>query len=175
LLRAARLGQFIRQRIALLAHGAQSLCHRQLARHLARVELGFECMNLGVFGRRSFLQRVGYLCLGQGNRVALFPLGQLEALVQLLLKRAIAHLLEDVGIPSLVDLEGFAAVGADDFVHGRWGSFLVGLEAVGGLCHQATPYIFARRVNASRAPSKILQAASLASASSIEPRATILL
>jgi hypothetical protein len=38
--------------------------------------------------------------------------------VQLLLKRAIAHLLEDVGIPRLVDLEGFVAVGADDFVHG---------------------------------------------------------
>jgi hypothetical protein len=43
--------------------------------------------------------------------------------VQLLLKLTIAHLLEDVGIPRLVDLEGFAAVGADDFVHG--GYFLV--------------------------------------------------
>jgi hypothetical protein len=38
--------------------------------------------------------------------------------VQSLLKLAIAHLLEDVGIPRLVDLEGFAAVGVDDFVHG---------------------------------------------------------
>jgi hypothetical protein len=37
--------------------------------------------------------------------------------VQLLLTLAIAHLLEDVGIPRLIDLEGFAAVGTDDFVH----------------------------------------------------------
>jgi len=45
---------------------------------------------------------------------------------QLLLERAIAHLLEeDVGIPRLVDLEGFAAVGADDFVHGGCGAFVV--------------------------------------------------
>jgi len=35
-----------------------------------------------------------------------------------LLKLAIAHLLEDVGIPCLIDLEGFAALGADDVVHG---------------------------------------------------------
>jgi hypothetical protein len=40
--------------------------------------------------------------------------------VQLLFKIAIAHLLEDVGVPRLVDLEGFVAVGADDFVHGGW-------------------------------------------------------
>jgi hypothetical protein len=40
--------------------------------------------------------------------------------VQLLLKLAIAHLLEDVGVPRFVDLEGFAAVGADDFMHGDW-------------------------------------------------------
>ena len=58
-------------------------------------------------------------------RLALCPLGQLQPLMQLLLKLAIAHLLEDVGIPRLVDLEGFAAVGADDFVHGD-GTFLVG-------------------------------------------------
>ena len=50
-------------------------------------------------------------------RLALCPLGRLEALVQLLLTLAIAHLLEDVGIPRLIDLEGFAAVGTDDFVH----------------------------------------------------------
>ena len=38
--------------------------------------------------------------------------------MQLLVKIAIAHLLEDVGVPRFVDLEGFAAVGADDFMHG---------------------------------------------------------
>jgi hypothetical protein len=42
--------------------------------------------------------------------------------VQLLFKIAITHLLEDVGVPCLVDLEGFVAVGADDFVHGEWDS-----------------------------------------------------
>lgn len=68
------------------------------ARHLARVKLGFQRLNLRVFGRRCFLQRMGDLGLGQSNRVALFPLGQFEALVQSLLKLAIAHLLEDVGI-----------------------------------------------------------------------------
>jgi hypothetical protein len=44
-------------------------------------------------------------------------LGQLQPLVQLLFKVGIAQLLEDVGVPRLVDLEGFVAVGADDFVH----------------------------------------------------------
>ena len=94
--------------------------HRQFALHLARIQLGFERLNFGVFGSCSFLQRVGHLGLGQCNRIALFPLGQLQPLVQSLLKLAIAHLLEDVGIPRLVDLEGFAAVGADDFVNGEW-------------------------------------------------------
>jgi hypothetical protein len=63
------------------------------------------------------LQRVGDIGLGQGNRALLFPLGQLQPLVQLLFKIAITHLLENVGVPRLVDLEGFVAVGADDFVH----------------------------------------------------------
>ena len=38
-------------------------------------------------------------------RLALCPLGRLEALVQLLLKLAVARLLEDVGIPRLVVLK----------------------------------------------------------------------
>jgi hypothetical protein len=42
--------------------------------------------------------------------------------VQLFVKIAIAHLLEDVGVPRFVDLEGFAAVWADDFMHGGWTS-----------------------------------------------------
>jgi len=36
---------------------------------------------------------MGDLGFGQGNRVALFPLGQLQPLVQLFFKVAIAHLL----------------------------------------------------------------------------------
>jgi hypothetical protein len=39
--------------------------------------------------------------------------------VQLFFKIAIAHLLEDVGVPRLVDLEGFVAMGADNFMHGK--------------------------------------------------------
>jgi len=37
--------------------------------------------------------------------------------VQLLLKSAIVNLLQDIGVASFVDFEGFVAVGADDFVH----------------------------------------------------------
>ena len=76
------------------------------------------------------LQLIGELGLGQGNRVALFPLGQLQPLVQLFVKIAIAHLLEDVGVTRFVDLEGFAAVGADDFMHGDWVSFWLDRYAV---------------------------------------------
>jgi hypothetical protein len=74
-----------------------------------------------------FLQRIGGIGLGQSNRALHFPLGQLQSLVQLLLELAITHLLEDVGVPRLVDLEGFVAVGADDFVHGGWIFLLVEL------------------------------------------------
>jgi hypothetical protein len=38
--------------------------------------------------------------------------------VQLLLKLAIAHLLEDVSVARFIDFERFAAMGADDFMHG---------------------------------------------------------
>jgi hypothetical protein len=37
--------------------------------------------------------------------------------MQLLLERAVAHLLQDVGVTGLIDLEGFATLGADDVVH----------------------------------------------------------
>jgi hypothetical protein len=40
--------------------------------------------------------------------------------MQLLLKSAVANLLQDVRVASFVDFEGFAAVGADDFVHWEW-------------------------------------------------------
>jgi len=43
--------------------------------------------------------------------------------VQLFFKFAIALLLEDVGLPRFVDLEGFVEVGADDFKHGGGISF----------------------------------------------------
>jgi hypothetical protein len=37
--------------------------------------------------------------------------------MQLLLKSAVANLLQDIGVARLVDFECFAAVGADDIVH----------------------------------------------------------
>jgi hypothetical protein len=40
--------------------------------------------------------------------------------VQLFIKIAIAYLLEDVGVSGFVDLEGFAAMWTDDFMHGDW-------------------------------------------------------
>ena len=65
------------------------------------------------------MQRNGDIGLAQGNRVALFPLGQPQLLVQLLLEHAIAYLIEDVGVPRFGNVEGLVAVGADDFVNGR--------------------------------------------------------
>jgi hypothetical protein len=50
---------------------------------------------------------------------------RLKPLVQRAVKLAIAHLLENIGVPSLVDLESFVAVGAGNFMHGC-GAFLVG-------------------------------------------------
>ena len=50
--------------------------------------------------------------------MAFVLLGQFKPLMQLLLKSAVANLLQDVGVASLVDFECFAAVGADDFVNG---------------------------------------------------------
>ena len=60
----------------------------------------------------------GQDALGKLDGIALVLLGQFKPFMQLLLERAVAHLLEDICVPRLVDLEGFVAVGADDFVHG---------------------------------------------------------
>ena len=122
LLRIAHLLQLVCQPIALFADRAQSLRHRQLPGYLTGSELGLQVLNLRIFARRSPLQLMGNLGLGQGTRALLFPLGQLAPLVQLFVKVAIANLLEDVGVPRFVDVEGFAAVGADDFMHGNWAS-----------------------------------------------------
>ena len=78
-------------------------------------ELGLQGLSLRIFAGRSALPRISYLGLGQVNCALLSPLGQLQPLVQLL---------KDVGVPRFVDLEGFAALGADDFMHGGWESSL---------------------------------------------------
>jgi hypothetical protein len=51
------------------------------------------------------------------SRIALVLLSQFKLRMQLLLDSAIANLLQDIGVGSFVDFEGFVAVGADDFVH----------------------------------------------------------
>lgn len=51
------------------------------------------------------------------NGITPVLLGQFKALMQWLLERAIANLLQNICVPGLVDFERFAAVGADDFMH----------------------------------------------------------
>jgi len=60
-------------------------------------------------------RRVGVACPRRAPRI--FLLSQQETFMKLLIKLAVANLLEDLGISSLVDLERFLAVGADDFMH----------------------------------------------------------
>jgi hypothetical protein len=60
-------------------------------------------------------------------------------------------------------------------LYGRNRQHYIGARVEASDARQVIPYILARRVNASRAPSNILHAASRAAVSSIDPRATILL
>ena len=106
-----------RERVTLFLHIAQRLCHGQLARKLTRIQLGLECLNLGILGYRRLLHFAGNLRLGKLDCIALVLLGQFKPLIQLLLESAVANLLQDISVPRLVDFECFAAVGADDFVH----------------------------------------------------------
>jgi hypothetical protein len=76
---------------------------------------------------------MGDIGLGPSNRALLIPLGQLQPIVQLLFKIAITHLLEDVGVPRLVDLEGFVAVGQMNSC--MWdGTLRVGWASFGPAC-----------------------------------------
>ena len=108
LLRVARMIQRVRQPIALLATAPKA--SGGLLAHLTCRGLGLQGLSLRIFAGCSVSQFIRELGFGQGNRVALFPLGQLHPIVQLFVKVTIAHLLEDVGVPRFVDLEGFAAV-----------------------------------------------------------------
>ncbi len=88
----------------------------QLARHLTRIQLGLERLDFGILGYRRLLHFAGNLRLGKLDRIALVLLGQFKPLMQLLLKSAVANLLQDIGVASLVDFEGFAAVRTDYLV-----------------------------------------------------------
>ncbi len=89
----------------------------QLARKLTRIQLGLECLDLGILGYRRLLHCAGKLRLRKLDRIAFVLLGQFKALMQLLLKSVVAHLFKIICVASFVDFECFAAVGADDFVH----------------------------------------------------------
>jgi hypothetical protein len=102
----------------------EGLGHGELARDLTRIKLGLECLDFGILGYRRLLHCAGNLSLRKLDSIALVLLGQFKSLVQLLLERAVANLLQDICVPRLVDLECFAAVRADDFVHGYAYSFV---------------------------------------------------
>ena len=109
--------QLVGERVALLLHGAQRLGYRQLSRHLAGIEPGFQALDLGIAGGGGLLQLAGQPSRGQLDGIALVLLGQFQPLMQLLLEGLVANLLQDVRIPGLINLECLAAVRADDVVH----------------------------------------------------------
>jgi hypothetical protein len=58
--------------------------------------------------RQTSAFRQPTLACGKLDGIALVLLGQFKPLVQLLLERAVANLLQDVRVPGLVNLECFA-------------------------------------------------------------------
>ena len=111
---------FVGQRVTPLLHLIQGVRDGELARHLCGIQPGFQLLYFGVLGESSRLPCAGNLGLRKLHGIALVLLGQFKALVQLLVDRAVAHLLQDIGVPRLVDFECFLAVGsADDFVCSR--------------------------------------------------------
>jgi len=65
-------------------------------------------------------------------------LGQFKPLMQLLLKSTVANLLQDIGVARFVNFECFAALGADDFVHGGASSFCYLLPNRTSACSQSS-------------------------------------
>lgn len=72
---------------------------------------------LGCLCRRRLLELGSDRHLRQLDRGGLLLRRGLEPVMQLLLELAVADLLDDVGVPGLVDRKGLAAVRADDLVH----------------------------------------------------------
>ena len=113
----AQLLQLIGQGIALFLKSCFGLRHGELLIRFSRVELTPQLLNHCVLGRLLALEFNGELRLGQFDGGLLIFLRKFQAVVELLIKLAIAHLLQDVGIARLVNFEGFAAVGTNDIVH----------------------------------------------------------
>ena len=97
---ALGLRKFIRQRVTLFLHIAQRLRHGQLARMLTRIQLGLECLDFKILGYPRLLHPAGSFSLRKLDGIALALFGQFKALMQLLLERAVADLLQDVGVAS---------------------------------------------------------------------------
>ena len=79
--------------------------------NLTRINFGLESLDFGILGDCSLLHFAGNLGLGEFDGIALVLLGQFKSLMQLLLERAVANLLQDICVPRLVDFECFVAVG----------------------------------------------------------------
>ena len=114
----SHLLQLVREAIALLLHSAQSLLQRQLLGRLGSVQAGLQTLDLGVLLRRFLLQLSGDLRFCKLDGRSLLLLGDLQSLMDRLLELVVAHLFQDVRVTRFIDLEGFAAMGADDLVHG---------------------------------------------------------
>ena len=110
--------QFAGQGISLLLDIGEGLCHGQLACYLAGLQLSLEPLDFRLSFGPLLLQLRAQLGTRQFHSVPFVAFGQLQSLVQLMLEVAVAHLFEDVGVAGFIDLEGLAAVRANDVVHG---------------------------------------------------------
>ena len=119
-----RLLQCCCQRVAVSFHDTQSFADCQLQLNLTSFELGLQLLYFGILGRSSFLQLTRDLDLSKLNGITLILLSQFKTFVQLLFEVTITNLLQDIRIPCLIDLEGLAAVRADDFMHAYFPSAL---------------------------------------------------
>ena len=112
-----RLQQIVGQGVTLFFKGVQGLGYSKFSGYLSGLKLSFEVCNSSIFDGGRLLQLVGQFGLCELDGVDFFLLRKCQSIMQLLIELAVADLLEDVRITGLVNLEGFGAVGADDFVH----------------------------------------------------------
>ncbi|WP_245632301.1 hypothetical protein [Edaphobacter aggregans] len=109
--------KFVCKCIALFLYGAQRLRYSEFPLDFSGVKLGLQFLNLSVLSRGILLRFAGSPCFGEFDGVLFILFSQLKALVQLALEVAVSHLLQNVRVPSLVNLECFPAVRAANFMH----------------------------------------------------------
>jgi hypothetical protein len=93
-----RLFKFVRERIALFLHGAQSLGHGELARDLAGIESGLQFLDLGSPWPRRILQFAGDLGLASSTALRLSCSASSSRSCNCCSKSAVANLLQDVRV-----------------------------------------------------------------------------